>query len=425
VGNGARGRWVKCGNSKSLFMAKKPTLLVATVGFFIFGCPEMLDHIKVGILVSTTGSYGTVGRTIKNGVLIAVEELKNAGLHLECIAYDPQGNNSNYLKMAEQLLRSGIKNIIGCYTSSSRKKILPVLERYEGLLWYPTHYEGFENSENVIYTGTSPNHHIYPLIDFMQSTYGNNAFCVGSDYIWAWESNRVFKNMFMDKGGSIVGEDYLPMDCDRMDAVIEKILKIRPSFIFNTLVGGSSYHFFRKFRKACEKENIKQTEHMPIASCNLSEGDLYEIGEEAADGHYSSSVYFSSVDTVENKRFVSKYKNKFPDQCLPTVESEAAYIATRMLAAGIIQCAPEERQEIQEIKKAAASFRFRAPQGEVMLDPLNFHAFLTPRIGRSTKQGEFEIVKQSNTPIQPDPYLINNVNCLVHSRDRSEEVGTA
>lgn len=372
----------------------------------------MSKRIKIGILISTTGSYGTVGKTIVNGVLLASKEILalHPDLKIELVKCNPDGQNINYSQAAEKLLQDGIKNIIGCYTSSSRKEILPLMEQYEGLLWYPTHYEGFENSENVIYTGTSPNHHIYPLVDFMHSNYGGTAFCIGSDYIWAWETNRVFADIFKRQGGAILGEEYLPIDSDDMDVTIAQILKLQPSFILNTLVGASSYHFFRKIRQASTKSRTTKDLKIPIVSCNLSEADLEEIGPEAADGHYSSSVYFSTVDTPENKKFVKEYKKNFPHECLPTVEAEAAYIATHIMIAALRQCNVDERNNIEKIKNAAIGYEFYAPQGLVMLDPINYHTYLTPRIGRSTKNGTFDIVTQATAPVRPDPYLIEEYN---------------
>lgn len=367
----------------------------------------MSDRIcRVGVLVSITGSYGAVGKTILNGVCQAVEELQRVQgsvVQIELVKALLAGDNADYYDAAESMLESGIKHVVGCYTSSSRKAILPLFERYDALLWYPAHYEGFESSDNVVYTGTSPNHHIHPMVEFMLSRFGDSAYCIGSDYIWAWETNRVFRDEFSRLGGTVVGERYLPIGGIDVATQIDEILQNGPAFILNTLIGESSYQFFREFRRECQRRSIDQIQQFPVASCNLSEADLKEIGNEAVDGHYSSSVYFASIDTPENHQFVKAYVHAYPDESLPTVEAEAAYNATHLLGAALA-VAPEA--DISAVRQAAAQFRLRAPQGPVYLDSSNFHSYLTPRIGRSLPGGEFEVVVEADGPVRPDPYLV-------------------
>lgn len=363
--------------------------------------------VRIGVLASTTGPYAAVGITTWYGVMLAIDELRsrNTNIEFDITCCDPQGDNDQYFQQTRDMLQSGIRHVIGCYTSSSRKIILPLFEKYEALLWYPAHYEGFESTDHAIYTGTAPNHHIYPMIEFMTSNFGHSAYCIGSDYIWAWESNRVFKDEFTRMGGTVLGERYQPVGGTSMSAVIDEIFALEPTFILNTLIGKSSYHFFREFRARCIARGIEQTQKYPIASCNLSEADLDGIGTQAMDGHYSSSVYFSSVDSVENKRFVEAYHRKFPEAPLPPVEVEAAYIATHLLAAALEKA---DADDLPAVREAVCQLRFQAPQGLVYLDPVNFHSYLTPRIGLSKSNGEFQIVAQANAPVRPDPYLVNS-----------------
>lgn len=361
---------------------------------------------RVGVLASTSGSYGAVGKTILNGVCQAAQELRSATggtVNLELVKAELDGDNAGYFDAAKNMLQSGIKHVVGCYTSSSRKDILPLFEQYEALLWYPARYEGFEGSDNVVYTGAVPNHHIHPLVEFMLLQFGDTAYCIGSDYIWGWESNRVFKDEFGRLGGRVLGESYLPIGNTNMADLVDVILNLKPAFILNTLIGVSSYHFFRELRSECERRGIDQPTMFPVASCSLSEADLKEIGMAAADGHYSSSVYFASIDTPENNAFVNEYVKTYPNESLPTVDAEAAYIATHFLGAALA-VAPEN--DIAAIRHAATKFCLSAPQGQVYLDPISLHSFLTPRIGRSTTNGEFEVLAEAAGPVRPDPYLV-------------------
>lgn len=361
--------------------------------------------VRIGVIASSSGPYAAVGIMAWHGVMLALHELRanKHNVDFEVIHCDPKGDNDLYYHHARELLRSGVRHVIGCYTSSSRKVILPLFEKYEALLWFPAHYEGFETTDHAIYTGTAPNHHIYPLVNFVATHFGNTAYCIGSDYIWSWESNRVFNEEFTSLGGHVLGERYHPVGGMDMDEAIAEIFALQPAVILNSLIGESSYHFFRTFRAACCKRGIEQTQQFPIVSCNLSEADLNAIGPDARDGHYSSSVYFASVDTPENKRFVEAYTRTFPWTSQPPVEAEAAYIAMHLLA-GALNSA--DADDIKAVRAAACEQYFAAPQGTVHLDPLNFHSYLTPRIGRSTQSGEFEIVAQANAPVRPDPYLI-------------------
>lgn len=361
--------------------------------------------VRIGVIASTTGPYATVGITAWYGVMLALDELRarDDELDFDIVCCDPKGDNELYYQQTRDLLRSGVRHVIGCYTSSSRKIILPLFEKHEALLWFPTHYEGFETTDHAIYTGTAPNHHIYPLVDFAASRFGNTAYCVGSDYIWSWESNRVFNEEFTRIGGRVLAERYQPVGGMDMDDAIAEIFALKPKLILNSLIGESSYHFFRAFRAACHHRGIAQTQHYPIVSCNLSEADLQGIGPNARDGHYSSSVYFSSVDTPENKRFVEAYTRKFPRASLPPVEVEAAYIAMHLLAGALKDA---DANDINAVRAAACEQYFQAPQGPVYLDKVNFHSYLTPRIGLSTHSGEFQIVAQASAPVRPDPYLV-------------------
>ncbi|MGA2128428.1 MAG: transporter substrate-binding protein, partial [Xanthobacteraceae bacterium] len=121
---------------------------------------------RIGLLFSTTGPYGTIGRAMQNGSLLAIDEINadpSFAFALEPVAVNPDGRNSNYAEMAARLLTAErLVHIVGCYTSSSRKEVLPYFEKYDGLLWYPSHYEGFESSDHIIYTGAAPNQHIIP-----------------------------------------------------------------------------------------------------------------------------------------------------------------------------------------------------------------------------------------------------------------------
>ena len=366
------------------------------------------ERVRIGLLFSTTGPYATIGQAMYNGARLAVEEVSSDPtfpFHLETVDVDAGGSNERYAAAAERMLTTdGLVHVVGCYTSSSRKEVLPFFEKHDGLLWYPSHYEGFESSEHVIYTGAAPNQHIVPLAQYMLRSHGRRAFCIGSNYIWAWENNKIMREAALAAGGTVLAERYFPVGETNFDGVIDQILAMRPSFVFNTLIGLSAYEFFRAFRCAARSRGLDQVTDIPIASCSLSEPELVEIGSEACDGHVSSSVYFESIDTAQNHAFVSAYRRRFPDAGPTSADAESSYLAVHLLARAIRAA---RSSEMQATRAALASVSIDAPQGEVRIDSRNRHCFLTPRIGVSNAERAFEIIYQSPIPVRPDPYLVD------------------
>jgi ABC-type branched-subunit amino acid transport system substrate-binding protein len=364
-------------------------------------------HYRIGVMFSTTGSYSVVARSMLNGALLAFQENAEAAgaVALEPVVVNPSGDLACYRALSLELLGAGIRQVVGCYTSSSRKEVIPCFEKFDGLLWYPSHYEGFESSDNVIYTGASPNQHVLPLVDYLASRVGTRAFCVGSNYIWAWENNRIFREALTARGGTVVAERYLSVGDTEFDRVISAILDQRPDFVFNNLIGTSAYAFFRAFRAACRARGIDQVNEIPVASCTLSEPELAEIGADAVDGHLSSSVYFSSLESSANAAFIEAYAKAFPDGPVSSADAEASYIAVKLLAAALEQAGIDDARTV---RAAVANQRLAAPQGEVRIDPQTHHAWLTPRIARSAVNGQFEVLLEARSPIAPDPYLVQS-----------------
>jgi ABC-type branched-subunit amino acid transport system substrate-binding protein len=365
-----------------------------------------MARLRIGVMFSTTGSYSVVARSMLNGALLAFREIEQAGgIALEPIVVDPSGDLFRYRALSLELLSSGIRHVVGCYTSSSRKEVIPCFEKHDGLLWYPSHYEGFESSDNVIYTGAAPNQHVLPLVDYLASRVGKRAFCVGSNYIWAWENNRIFREALTARGGIVLAERYLSVGDIEFDQVIAAILDQRPDFVFNNLIGTSAYAFFRAFRAACGVRGINQAAEIPVASCTLSEPELAEIGADAVDGHLSSSVYFSSLNSPQNAAFIDAYATAFPEGPASSADAEASYVAVKLLASALQQAGTDDARSV---RAAVANQRLAAPQGEVRVDPQTFHAWLTPRIGRSLVTGQFEVLLEARQPVAPDPYLVQS-----------------
>lgn len=364
-----------------------------------------METVPVCLLFSRSGSYSVVSEAMYAGALLAMEEINasRGPVAFDIIHADPGGEPSAYVDATRDILEHDkAKHVIGCYTSSSRKDILPYIEKYDGLLWYPSHYEGFETSNNVVYTGASPNQHVIPLARYLLARGWTKAFFIGSNYIWAWENNRIMRDVITTAGGSVLGERYLPVGDTDLDAVIQQIIEAKPDFVFCKLIGESAYAFYRRFREAMPP-GVDQARHMPIASCSLAEPELVQIGPDAADGHLSSSVYFSTLSTPENTRFKDVWSRRFPELGNPSADAEASYIAGHLLAQAITRAGSAA---LQPVRRAVAGITFDAPQGQVTVDPNNHHLAMRTRIGRSTHNGTFDTLTESAGPVRPDPYLV-------------------
>ncbi len=371
------------------------------------GSKTQRPAVPVGLVFSLTGSYRTVGEELLNGALLAIEEINDLpGVDFRFLPKieDPGGDLNEYRVRCENLLRNEtVQHIVGCYTSSSRKEVIPVFEKMDGLLWYPSHYEGFESCNNVIYTGASPNQHIVPLIEYMLHEFGDRVYCLGSNYIWAWENNRIMREIIVTCGGSIVAEKYLPVGSTDIQHFINEIAATKPDFIFNTLIGESSYAFLRAYYDAGRNDPVFDPAIMPITSCNLSEPELLSVGGQAASGHIASSVYFQSKDRPQNREFVSRFKARFGADKVTSADAEASYIAIILLAQAIQEA---QSTDIEAVKQAVYTCEVEAPQGPVRIDPENNHSYLTPSLGRSVAGGQFEIAWTADEPVKPDPYLV-------------------
>lgn len=368
----------------------------------------MNDPVRVGILYSATGTTSTIGQSQLQGAQLAIDEINESGglLGRELIAvrYDPASTPARYAALAEQLIvRDGINVIFGCYMSSSRKAVIPIVEKWNRLLFYPTLYEGFEFSGNVIYTGAAPNQNSVQLADYMTSSFGARVYLIGSDYIYPYESNRIMGELVMQHPGSDkLGEHYLPLDATERDyaAIMQDIRARQPDFIFSTVVGDSTASLYRAYADAGFNPQT-----MPIASLTTSEAEIAQMGADVAAGHFTAAPYFQSIDSPANARCLARLRQRLGDDCRPNLCWEAAYFQMHLFANAFRQAGSDR---IGDLLPHLLGSEFDAPQGRIRLDPGNHHTWLYPRVGRANAQGGFTIVRQATRAVSPDPYLVTH-----------------
>jgi len=325
------------------------------------------------------------------------------GRPIQLVSYDPESRPARYQQIAERMiLEDGVRVILGCYMSSTRKAVIPVVEKWNALLMYPTLYEGFEYSRNVIYTGAAPNQNSVQLAEFMLRTFGSRVYMVGSDYIYPYESNRIMSDLILERGGEKVAEHYLPLDAswEEYVAVARRIKALSPDFIFSTVVGDGTAQFHRAYR-----ELGLDPARMPIGSLTTSEAEVQQMGAELAEGHITSAVYFQSVANPVNEVCVRKCRERYGDTVVTNMCWEAAYFQTHLLANALRRA---QSDSVRELLRVLPGSEFLAPQGQVRIDEDNHHTYLRPRIGRANRKGQFDILEEAKTWVRPDPYLVDH-----------------
>lgn len=341
---------------------------------------------------------------MRKSALMAVEEINHSDEfdfvfkpHLR----DPGGVVAAYHTACADLIREEqVDHIVGCYTSASRKQVIPIVERTERLLWHPARYEGFESSDNVIYVGAAPNQHVVPLVRHMLDHISGDVFCIGSNYVWTWETNRVVREIVTGAGGRILAERLLELGEIAVDHIVKEIIDRKPPVVFNTLVGQSSYSFMRALHAAVTRAGLS----IPMLSCSLCEPELKLIGSAASVGCITSSAYFESIERAENRAFVARWKARHGADSDPCVDGQSTYVCVMLLARAIRRAGSAD---VGAVRRAAANHRYDSPQGPVWVDPDNNHCFLTPRLARSVLGCQFKIFWEADAPERPDPYLSN------------------
>lgn len=358
---------------------------------------------RIGVLFSRAGVTAATETEHFYGTVLAIEEINAAGGiaggMLDPVVYDPKGDVDEYRRLATRMLQDDdVTVIFGCSTSSSRKAVLPVVERNNALLWYCSIYEGFEYSPNVIYTGAVPNQNSMQLAAWLLRHCGRRFFLVGADYIYPRESNRIMRDMVEQHGGEIVEELYLPSDADpvTLAAVVGEIKAAAPDVVFSTLIGSGARAFYKLYR-----EHGIDPADIPIASLTLTEGEMRMIGPELCDGHIVSASYVNTVDNAGNRRFLESWRARFGDQPA-SMWSEMAYNQVHLFARALERTRSLDTAKLVE---AVREVDFDSPEGLVRIDRENNHAILTPRIAVCRPDGTFNVVWESRQPVRPDPYL--------------------
>ena len=383
----------------SIVHAAPPTAEVNTTGLAVTD-----DTVTVGILHSITGTMAISETGSTQAEKLAIKQINESGGVLgRQIKYIQEDGASDWPTFAEKsrklLLKDKVAAVMGCWTSASRKAVLPVFEQYNGMLFYPTFYEGLEESPNVIYTGQEATQQILEGIDWAVKTKGAKTFyLLGSDYIWPRTSMKIARKHIEKLGLKVVGEEYYPLGHTQFNSVINKVKLKKPDVIFAAVVGGSNVAFYKQVNAA----GIDWRKEKPtMLTISVTEDEILGIGGENIVGAYASMKYFQSLPNENNVAFVKAFKEMWGEDIVIGDVTQAAYLGPWIWKYAVEKAGSFDIDKLKEVLPGIELTM--APEGYVKVHE-NHHLWSKTRIGRARTDGQFDVVYESEGLIEPDPF---------------------
>jgi urea transport system substrate-binding protein len=375
------------------------------------------DSIKVGILHSLSGTMAISETSLKDVALMTIEEINAGGgvlgKKIEPVVIDPASNWPLFAEKARELIeKHKVAATFGCWTSVSRKSVLPVFEELDALLFYPVQYEGEECSKNVFYTGAAPNQQAIPAVEYLLSEDGGSAkrfVLLGTDYVYPRTTNKILRAFLHSKGitDADIMETYTPFghaDYQTIVADVKKFAAAKRTAVISTINGDSNVPFYKELAN----QGIK-AEDIPVIAFSVGEEELRGIDTAPLVGHLAAWNYFMSMDTPENKEFIKKWqayvkKNNLPagDKRVTNDPMEATNIGIYMWAQAVAQAGTTQ---VAAVRQAMGYQTFKSPSGYlIQMDAKNHHLHKPVVIGEVAADGQFEIVWKSDGPIRAEAW---------------------
>jgi urea transport system substrate-binding protein len=375
------------------------------------------DTIKVGVLHSLSGTMAISETALKNTALMAIEEINAKGgllgKKLEPVVVDPASNWPLFAEKARQLItQDKVAVVFGCWTSVSRKSVLPVFEELNSLLFYPVQYEGEELSQNVFYTGAAPNQQAIPAVEYLMSEEGGGAkrwFLLGTDYVYPRTTNKILRAFLKSKGvgEKDIEEIYTPFGHSDYQTIVANVKKFAAggkTAVISTINGDSNVPFYKELGNA----GLKATD-VPVVAFSVGEEELRGIDTKPLLGHLAAWNYFMSVKNTENTAFIKLYKdwatkNKVAnlDTVVTNDPMEATYVGIHMWAQAVKKAGSTD---VDKVRTAMAGQTFKAPSGFTLtMDKTNHHLHKPVMIGEIKADGQFSVVWKTKGPIRAQPW---------------------
>jgi urea transport system substrate-binding protein len=377
--------------------------------------------IKVGILHSLSGTMAISETSLKDVALMTIEQINQAGgvlkRKLEPVVVDPASNWPLFAEKARELIqKEKVSVVFGCWTSVSRKSVLPVFEELNGLLFYPVQYEGEESSFNVFYTGAAPNQQAIPAVEYLMSAQGGGAkkwVLLGTDYVYPRTTNKILRYFLTAKGvpEANIMEKYTPFghsDYQTIVADVKKFAAGTPTAVVSTINGDSNVPFYKELAN----QGLKASD-IPVVAFSVGEEELRGIDTKPLVGHLAAWNYFMSIDTPENKKFIADWKSYVKAKNLPDGDKrvtndpmEATYIGIKMWAQAAEQAGTTN---IDAVRQAVGYQSVKAPSGfAIQMDAKNHHLHKPVFIAEVKGDGQFQVVWKTEGPIRAQawsPYI--------------------
>jgi len=355
--------------------------------------------INIGLLHSLTGTMALSEKSLLDAGLMAVREINDQGgilgHLLEPVIRDGESDPLVFAHQAESLIAGGAATLFGAWTSASRKAIKPLLERDNGLLFYPVQYEGLEESRHIVYTGSCLNQQIETSVLWALANLGKAFFLVGSDYVFPRAAGQLVRTLVRENGGHLAGEEYFELGSQDFSKLIENIRELGPVVIFNTLNGDSNLGFFRQF----DASGLTARE-APVMSVSINETEIQLLGG-CADGHYACWSYFQSLENDENARFVSDFRKMYGTGRVCTAPMVMAWSQVWLWKQAVERAGSFQPEKVIPQLPGCT---LASPAGPVTI-MANNHVAKMMRIGRVGHEGQFRVVWESEKPIAPLPWL--------------------
>ena len=378
---------------------------------------QAAETIKVGVLHSLSGTMAISETSLKDMALMTIDEINAKGgvlgKQLEAVVVDPASNWPLFAERGRQLLtQDKVAVTFGCWTSVSRKSVLPVYEELNGLLFYPVQYEGEEMSPNVFYTGAAPNQQAIPAVEYLLSEDGGAAkrfFLLGTDYVYPRTTNKILRAFLHSKGiaDKDIEEVYTPFGHSDYQTIVANIKKFSAggkTAVVSTVNGDSNVPFYKELAN----QGLEATE-VPVVAFSVGEEELRGIDTKPLVGHLAAWNYFQSVENPVNERFVADWKAYAKAKKLPNADTvvtndpmEATYVGIHMWAQAVEKAGTTD---VDKVREAMAGQEFAAPSGFTLkMDEMNHHLHKPVMIGEIQDDGQFSVVWETEGPIRAQPW---------------------
>ncbi|WP_433124453.1 urea ABC transporter substrate-binding protein [Micromonospora sp. CA-240977] len=360
------------------------------------------DTVKVGLLNSLSGTMAISEVTVRDSIMLAVEEINAAGgvlgKKIQPVGEDGASDWPTFAEKAEKLISEDrVAAVFGCWTSASRKAVKPVFEKNKALLFYPVQYEGLEQSPYIFYTGATTNQQIVPGLEYLKAQGAKSVYLVGSDYVFPRTANKIIKAYAAANGMTVSGEDYAPLGSTEFGTIVNKVKSAGADAVFNTLNGDSNVAFFKEYKSAGLTAAA-----MPVVSVSIAEEEVKGIGTQYLEGQLTAWNYYQTTPGAANSKFVAAYKARYGADKPTSDPMEAAYVAVYLWKAMVEKAGAFD---VEKVRAASGGITFEAPEGTVTVDGQTQHIAKTARIGKIGADGLISEVWNSGKPVQPDPYL--------------------